>query len=326
MTDKYTGMKSVINMKRIFLAIGAAAMLASCANDGSEPVRGGEGTIAIGCGVDCDIMRSVGVVTRADDKTELSDMNNCPVPTVRRILVTSLTEGIEYNEVFSSPTTFNDIDYNPRLEAGDYMVTIGSTSPLCNWKTASGADVSAKEAPTHPQLAELIPQCAEGENLPYLLGREHVTVVAGDHDKQVEVTMGIINSAVCIQFTDAFKRYFEQGATVNLTTKAGNTFTVKYTKEEQSALKYFWIRPEEFTVSGTARRQQPSPDILEATPVTIKEHKISNVAPRTLYTVRFDVENVGGRGVSVYINDTPADTLVNEVELNPIAPSNLKEK
>ena len=293
-------------------------MLASCANDGREPARGGEGTIAIGCDVDCNMMPSIGMVTRADDRTELSDIN-CPIPTVRRVLVTSLTEGIEYNETFSSPTTFNDIDYNPHLEAGNYMITIGSTTPLCNWKTPSGADVSAKEAPTHPQLADLIPQCAEGENLPYLLGRKQVTVAAGDHDKQVRVTMAIINTAVCIQFTDAFKRYFEEGAEITIATKAGNTFTVKYTKEESSPLQYFWIRPEEFTVSGTARRQQPSPDILDATPVTIKEHKISNVAPRSLYTIRFDVESVGGRGMQIVIDDTPIDTLYQEEELNPIA-------
>ena len=50
-------------MKRVFLAIGAAAMLVSCAQDQDAPVptRGGTGSIAI----NCDTAPELGVVTRA---------------------------------------------------------------------------------------------------------------------------------------------------------------------------------------------------------------------------------------------------------------------
>lgn len=299
-------------------------MMASCADDATMPARGGEGTITIDCNKTNTIIPALGVITRAsgDDVTELADIG-CTVPAEQRVLVTSLTEGIEYNEVFASPSSFNNIDYNPRLEAGEYMVTIGSAKPLYDWKTPSGDDVTAKEAPTHPQRDELIPQCPEGENLPYLFGKKIVTVEAGDHDKPVVVTMAVINTAVCIEFSDAFRKYFADGATIDLTTKAGNTFTVSYTANERIKRKYFWIRPEEFKVAGTALRQSPSPGIVEATPVTIKEYTIGHVATRTLYTVRFDVENVGGNGLSIEINGTPIETLEQEVELNPNAFDNL---
>lgn len=319
-------MKTTIMMKSVFLAMGAAAMLVSCAQDQDAPVpvRGGEGSISIDCHAATEL--ELGVVTRASgDQTKLEDMGYPTdyTPTIQRVLVTSLTEGIEYNEPFASPTSFNNPDYNPTLEAGDYMVTIGSSNPLCAWKTPAGDDVSAKEAPTYAQRETLIPQCEEGESKAYFLGTTNVTVEKGVHDKRVDVTMKVINSAVCIDFTEAFKNYFPD-AEITLTTKAGAEFTVSYDAENPAPLKYFWIRPQEFTIKGTAKRQAPGTD-LPASEVTIKEFKQSSVEPCRLYTVRLDIEEVGGRGLSILINDDIVETITDRVELNPNAPSNLKK-
>ena len=308
-------------MKRVFLAIGAAAMLVSCAQDQDAPVptRGGTGSIAI----NCDTAPELGVVTRASgDQPNLEDMGCTTDPAIKRVLVTSLTEGIEYNEPFTSPTSFNNPDYNPSLEAGDYMVTIGSSNPLCNWKTPAGDDVTAKEAPAYEERETLIPQCEEGENKPYFLGTTTATVEKGVHDKRVDVTMKVINSAVCIDFTDAFKGYFPS-ADITLTTKAGAEFTVSYTEGTPGLPKYFWIRPQEFTIKGTAKRQEPGD--LPASEVTIKEFKQSTVEPCRLYTMRLDIEEVAGRGLSIQVNDTPVDTIEESVELNPNAPANQKK-
>lgn len=309
-------------MKRVFLAMGAAAMLVSCAQeqDAPVPVRSGEGTIAIDCYAAPEL--ELGVVTRASgDNTSLEDMgynlDDDNVPAIKRVLVTSLSEDIEYNEVFPSPTSFNE-EFNPSLEAGDYMVTIGSSNPLCDWTTPEGETVGAKEAPTHAQRETLIPQCEEGEMKAYFLGTTNVTVEAGDKDKRVDVTMKVINSAVSIEFTDEFKSYFPS-AEITLTTKAGAEFTVSYDADKAAPRKYFWIRPQEFTITGTAKRQAPGSD-LPASEVTIKEFKQSTVEPCKLYTMRLGIDNVGGRGVSILINDTIAETITEYVELNPNAP------
>ena len=294
-------------------------MLVSCAQnqEAPVPVRGGEGTIAIDCYAAPEL--DLGVVTRASgDRTTLEEMGCTDEPAIQRVLVTSLTEGVEYNEVFVSPTNFNSVSENPKLTAGDYMVTIGSSNPLCDWKTPAGENVGAKEAPTHESRETLIPQCEEGEDKAYFFGTENVTVAASDQNKRVDVTMKVINSAVCIEFTDEFKSYFP-GAEITLTTKAGAEFTVSYDADKSAPRKYFWIRPQEFTIKGTAKRQAPGTD-LPASEVTIKEFKQSKVEPCKLYTMRLGIDNVGGRGLSILINDEIAETITEEVELNPNAP------
>ena len=170
----------------------------------------------------------------------------------------------------------------------------------------------------------------EGDN--YLhLGSYKATVVAGDiaeegYDKatfvgsanftvearkntDVKITATIANTLVKVEVTDAFKTYFAGGHALKLTTAAGNEFDVTAQTEP------IFIAPASFTIGGTATKQ-PNQSGAEGTAVTLPEYKMENAAAKTLYTVKFDVENAGGATLTISLNDTLVESIDIEQELN----------
>ena len=126
---------------------------------------------------------------------------------------------------------------------------------------------------------------------------------------EVAVTATIANALVKVEVTENFKKYFEGGHTLKLTTAAGNEFDVT----EQS--EPLFIAPESFTISGTAVKQ-PNQSGAEGTEVALPEYKCDVAKAQTLYTVKLDVENAGGAQLTITLNDTLVESIDIEQELN----------
>ena len=126
---------------------------------------------------------------------------------------------------------------------------------------------------------------------------------------EVEVTATIANALVKVEVTDNFKKYFEGGHTLKLTTAAGNEFDVT----EQTAPLF--IAPASFTIAGTAVKQ-PNQSGAEGTTVTLPEYKNTEAKAQTLYTVKLDVENAGSAQLTITLNDTLVELIDIEQELN----------
>ena len=211
-------------------------------------------------------------------------------------------------------------------EVDDTRANVSCTTPAAE-------DFSLKiEGVDHTYTADYatIAEFNEGDN--YLHnGTFKATVTAGDiaeegYDKatfvgiaefavesrkntEVEVTATIANALVKVEVTDNFKKYFEGGHTLKLTTAAGNEFDVT----EQTVPLF--IAPESFTVSGAAV-QQPNQSGAEGTTVALPEYKNTEAKAQTLYTVKLDVENAGSAQLTVTLNDTLVESIDIEQELN----------
>ena len=271
-------------MKKIFVMMLAATTFVSCTKDSDYPAAN-SGSLSL----QTTTVTVLGNITRADGgQVNLSDLGYTATP-IERVLVTCIDESSSFNRAFESPDSYNH-DYNTPLEPGRYLVTIGSQKPLPDYTTPDGKTIEKLKAPYYTgDRSALIPQCTEGENLPYFEGTAEVEVVAGE-TKPVTVTLEVANTVVCVKFTDTFKNYFDNGAEITLKSKNGFTRTISYTHENKTvAEQYFYVRPQEFTLSGTAMRQDPSPGIIEAKPVELS-YTEKNPAKRTLYTIEEDVE------------------------------------
>lgn len=155
---------------------------------------------------------------------------------------------------------------------------------------------------------------AEGTNRPYFEGVQAVTVVARQQTP-VTVTAALANAIVKIGFTDDFKGYFPNGAQFTLTTEAGSEFTTGYTADDHTVAEQYWfIRPDAFSIAGSAVKQRPSATV-EPETVTFAE-TAGTAAARTLYTYTFDVKGVGSGTVNITLNDTPIATDEEDNEMN----------
>lgn len=211
-------------------------------------------------------------------------------------------------------------------EVDDTRANVSCTTPAAEDFSLKIDGVSHTYTAGYATIAEF----NDGNN--YLhSGTYEATIVAGDiaeegYDKatfagsaefkveprkntEVEVTATIANALVKVEVTDDFKKYFEGGHTLKLTTAAGNEFDVT----EQTAPLF--IAPASFTIAGTAVKQ-PNQSGAEGTTVTLPEYKNDAAKAQTLYTVKLDVENAGSAQLTITLNDTLVESIDIEQELN----------
>lgn len=128
----------------------------------------------------------------------------------------------------------------------------------------------------------------------------------------VQMTATIANALVKVEVSDAFKSYFAGGYELTLTTELGNVFDVT----AQSDLLF--VAPTSFEIAATATKQ-PNESGAEATVVTLPAMKGENLAPRTIYTVKYDVSAAGEAKLQITLNDTLVEERVIDNELNQYA-------
>jgi hypothetical protein len=124
----------------------------------------------------------------------------------------------------------------------------------------------------------------------------------------VSVTATIANALVKVEVTENFKRYFEGGHTLTLTTAAGNEFDVTAQKD------LLFIAPANFTISGTATKQAAQSGKEGA--VVELAYDATEVAAQTLYTVKFDVAEAGSATLTITLNETLVESIDIDQELN----------
>ena len=311
-------------MKKVLLIMITAAACGACAKHPAERQERC-GTLRIS-GENAPL---VSVLTRAE--RELSELGETlPDAMHLRTLVSSLNRNLLLDG--KNPWKFYDSaaeanEENVLYEPGRYVVTIGSVTEdgeFPSWRDlAAGTLVAPVERPYYSG-GVLVPEVAEGPHRPFFEGHTEVTVTKGQ-TVTARVSLRVVNTAVSIRFSDAFRHYFENGAEIRLETAAGSVFTVGYDKDEGTV---FWIRPQGFTLSGSAVPQSPSPGIIDPAPLRFKDRTVpdADVQPRTLYTYVFDIDDAGATegGIRILLNDEAIETIEEEVELNPDAPKNSK--
>ncbi len=173
---------------------------------------------------------------------------------------------------------------------------------------------------------------SEGINAPYFESRnadggavQGFTVTARSNE-EITMTARMVKAIVRIDFTDAFRGYFANGAEMTLTTAAGATFKVGYKAdgtEENISTPFFVLAGAEksFTIAGKATKQRPAANIEPATVAFTSVGRNGTagqeVAEQSMYSYVFDVEGANNVTVTVTVTNEPVQVIeVGTTELN----------
>ena len=148
----------------------------------------------------------------------------------------------------------------------------------------------------------------EGVNKPFFKGDFSYNIIARQK-ADITIPAKLANSIVKVEFSDTFKKYFENGANITISTEnetdgVKNKWTVDYTSSP-----YIFVESgKKVTIAGTATKQRPSATV-EPEVVTF-DNVEKNLAACTLYTYRYDVSTAGSVSVSITISNEPTETIV----------------
>lgn len=335
-------MKRKKSLTMLWCGAAAAMLLGGCSKEAAEPGRYGDGEGSLTISAVSMPQIAVNDATRADGPTlaltsivpDASKFTEKWAMESLRTRVVCVEDDAAYEaHAFASANAYND--ENPRLTPvpAKYSVTMGmpkADGKLHDYTMVTGPDAPRyreknkdPETQKYPKLVPVVPE-GEGVNFIYFEGYATATVESGTEPKEVEVEVKVANTAVTVEFTEAFCKYFANGAAITLTTKGGFTKEIaSYEAGEtpaQASKHYFWVRPQAFTLTGVATPQTPSPGHIEAEPVALKfEMTDDKVDPQTLYRMTFDAKTTGASGaITVTVDDTVIDTVdLGYEELNP---------
>ena len=336
--------------KQMLMIWGAAAamMLAACSKEAVGPDAKGKGSLHISAVTMPQI--SVNDDTRATgDEIPLSDIvGGAASDFTEDWVMTSMRTRVARIDIETDQESYvghaDKIDVE-EFDVGEYNITMGSTTEnrkklppyiVYTQTNPDGKSIAAEQAPAYRKdnpEEKLIPEVAEGEgaNYIYFEGVAAPVTVEFNKETKVPITVKVANTVVTAEFTPAFRNYFANGATVRLTTKAAtdkvNPSPVKdqilatYTGSGAVVQHYYWVRPQEFTLTAVATPQDPSPGHIaaEQIPLNPVTRPTANVNPQTLYRFVYDVtEDAGSGAITITVNDEPIGTVnLGEVETNP---------
>ncbi len=173
---------------------------------------------------------------------------------------------------------------------------------------------------------------SEGINAPYFESRNadggavQGFTVTERTNTEIALTARMVKAIVRIDFTDAFRGYFANGAEMTLTTAAGATFEVGYNAdgtEENILMPFFVLAGDDksFSISGKATKQRPAANVEPVTvvfsPVGRNGTAGQKVGEQMMYSYTFDVADANNVTVTVAVTNEPVqEIVVGTTELN----------
>lgn len=141
----------------------------------------------------------------------------------------------------------------------------------------------------------------EGFEKPCFTGSKTFSV-AGGGETSVAIPVSLANSIVKVECSDAFESYYTDYA---FSVKTGAGTVIDFPKGETRAA---FVDAYTISVSGTLTNQGGKTQSFS------KDYK--SLSPKTSYTLKFDVSNVGGTAISISFDDSVEDVELTDVDLN----------
>lgn len=189
-------------------------------------------------------------------------------------------------------------DFSLTITGTDYDRTWSSVSDYSSDERfqAGMYDVSIK----YGDIAE------EGYDKPYFFATKTVEVFERNRTTNVELVATVGNAIVEIAMTDSFKGYFVSHE-FTLTT-ASNTFTL-----EENPAQHLFVAPQQSVKIDCSCIRQAN----AATGITENlATQTIDVAARTRYIVKYDLQDAGSVTVNISLNDEVIGTIELPIELN----------
>ena len=267
-----------MKMKKLLLiALAAATFACSKSDDETTVISCPEGTGIVSFGVTPSL-----VVEGTRAQVNLPTGTTIPAGDDFALAISSTDATTGYNgDSWTSVASFNENYKKTYFKAGVYdaVVTWGNPSE-------------------------------EGENKPYFKDELQYNVVARQLTT-ITLQPKLANSIVKVEFTDTFKKYFENGAEFTITSGNDNTWDVDYT-----TTPYIFVESgKSVTISGQATKQRPSATVDPT--VVVFDDVVKTMAACTMYTYKYDVSTAGNVSVEVTITNEPTETIeIGQEELN----------
>ncbi|MFI3328375.1 MAG: DUF4493 domain-containing protein [Rikenellaceae bacterium] len=266
----------------------AALLLTGCVKSGEALVgtsaEAGYGKVAL------NVATQSTIATRTSGESDRFELPEEYIPTADeielRIVGTYLDvdddlKQKEYDQTFESVAAYNEL--LPYIPAGDYTASVYH----------------------------------EGEAGAIFAGEVAFTVVARRLDAEESLTAVLQNSGLRVEATTIFLGYFGGGATLVISTSAGDEFTFVYPTDEEPTILFVDAELELY-LEGEATKQ-PTTESGRAETVTLTKQKIGTTAATTISRIEVDAAAAGGATITVKLNDTITSYTESDLELNPFS-------
>ncbi len=143
---------------------------------------------------------------------------------------------------------------------------------------------------------------SEGFDKPFFEGEKNFSITGGG-TTAVSIPASLSNAIIKVSCSDLFKTYYPS---YSFTVTTGGGTRIEFGKDETRAA---FVDAYTISVAGTLTNQGGKEQTFS------KDYK-SYLAPKTCYTLKFDLSNVGGGRITVKFDDTVDDVQLSDVELN----------
>lgn len=200
-------------------------------------------------------------------------------------------------------TKSNVSDYTILPEAGEFTIVIsnGNGDEIYNGRLDGYNTSTALKTGNYSVKATYGNVSDEGFGKPCLSGEKTFSITGGG-TVSVTIPVSLVNSIVKMECTDGFKSYYTDYSFI---VKTGGGTEIAFPKGEARAA---FVDAYTITVSGTLTNQGGKTQSFS------KDYKA--LAPKTCYTIKFDVSNVGGNSITVSFDDTVEDVELMDIDLN----------
>ena len=197
----------------------------------------------------------------------------------------------------------NVSDYTVLPETGEFTIVIsnGNGDEIYNGRLDGYNTSTALKTGNYSVRATYGNVSDEGFGKPCLSGEKAFSITGGG-TVAVAIPVSLANSIVKMECTDGFKSYYTD---YSFFVKTGGGTEIAFPKGESRAA---FVDAYTITVSGTLTNQGGKAQSFS------KDYKALN--PKTCYTIKFDVSNVGGNSITVSFDDTVEDVELIDVDLN----------
>ena len=201
-------------------------------------------------------------------------------------------------------TKSNVSDYTTLPQAGKFTIVLtnGSGEEIYNGLLEQFAASKKLKAGNYSVKAGYGSASEEGFEKPCFTGVKSFSVTGGG-TTTVAIPVTLANTIVKVECTDAFKAYYTD---YSFTVKTGGGTEIPFSKTETRAA---FVDAYMISVSGNLTGQGGKTQAFSG-----KEFR--PLSPKTCYTLKFDVSNVGGRSITISFDEAVEEAELTEVDLN----------
>ncbi len=200
-------------------------------------------------------------------------------------------------------TRSNVSEYTTLPSTGDFTIVITKSNgdEVYNGLLSAYDETIPLKAGNYTVKANYGSTSEEGFDKPCFQG-EKAFSVTGDNTTVVTIPVALANSIIKVYCTDAFRAYFQEWDLVFTT---GSGHKIEFRKNESRAA---FVEAYKISVAGTLTDQGGKIQ-------TFGKSYDTTLSPKTCYTIKFDVSNVGKSTITITFDDTK-ENKSEDIELN----------